>query len=211
MKPERLEKIKQTVARRQPTLSIVLENVHDMHNIGAVLRSCDSVGVCEIFILQTAEELRFSRLVLGKKTSAGARKWVNVNYYQNREACFKHVRQQYQRIFSTHLAKGTRSLYELDLTRPTALLFGNEQYGITPETLAFSDGNFTVPQVGMAKSLNISVACAVSLYEAYRQRNIKGLYTDHPDITPDQQKELLQSYIKKHEEGGSGGFAELIL
>ncbi len=211
MTPERLEKIKKTVAGRQPDLSIILENVHDMHNIGAVLRSCDSVGICEIFVLQTEKNLQFSRLVLGKRTSAGTRKWVKVNYYQDREACFNQVRKKYHRVFSTHLSEDTTSLYELDLTQPVALLFGNEHDGITAETLAYSDGNFTVPQVGMVQSLNISVACAVSLYEAYRQRNEKGYYTHHPRMTEDEQEQLLHSYIKNHEDGASGEFTDLIL
>jgi tRNA (guanosine-2'-O-)-methyltransferase len=210
MTPEREALIRKVASRRQPTLTIILENVHDMHNIGAVMRSCDSVGICEIFILQTQQNLHFSQLVLGKKTSAGTRKWVDVHYYQDVEACFQHVRKKYDRIWSTHLSGESASLYDLDLTEPVALLFGNEQTGLTAETLAHSDGNFIIPQAGMARSLNISVACAVSLYEAYRQRNQKGFYTYNPCITEAQKNTLIKEYIRRHEDGEKGEFADLI-
>lgn len=210
MTPEREALIRKVVSRRQPNLSVILENVHDMHNIGAVLRSCDSVGVCEIFVLQTQKKLHFSQLVLGKRTSAGTRKWIDVHYYQDREACFQHVREKYEQVWSTLLSDQSTSLYELDLTASIALIFGNEQTGITPETLAHSDGNFTIPQAGMTRSLNISVACAVSLYEAYRQRNQLGFYTYNPCISESQKKDLIQEYIRRHEDGEKGEFADLI-
>jgi len=210
MTPEREATFKKVVARRQPDLTVILENVRDMHNIGAVLRSCDSVGICEIFVLQTEKDLHFSQLVLGKRTSAGTRKWVDVHYYQNIEACFGHVRSKYEKVYSTHLSSDAKSLYNLDLTASAALLFGNEHSGLTPATLAHSDGNFIIPQVGMAQSLNISVACAVSLYEAYRQRNEKGFYDSHPAISPERRDQLLKEYIRRHEDGEKGEFADLI-
>jgi tRNA (guanosine-2'-O-)-methyltransferase len=67
-------------------------------------------------------------------------------------------------------------LYELDLTQRTALVFGNEHSGVSEEMLGFADGNFCIPQAGIIRSLNISVACAVSLYEAYRQKQLAGHY-----------------------------------
>ena len=210
MTPKREAFIKKVAARRQPNLTVILENVRDMHNIGAVLRSCDAVGICEIFVLQTEKDLHFSQLVLGKKTSAGTRKWIEVHYYQDITACFQHVRKKYGRVWSTHLSQDSTSLYEIDLTQSVALLFGNEKTGITPETLAQSDGNFTIPQVGMARSLNISVACGVTLYEAYRQRNEEGFYTDNPCISEPQKEALVQAYIRKHEDGEKGEFAFLI-
>ncbi len=210
MTPEREAFFKKVVAARQANLTVILENIRDMHNIGAVLRSCDAVGVCEIFVLQTEKDLHFSQLVLGKRTSAGTRKWVDVHYYQDIESCFQHVRSKYNKVWSTYLTGASQSLYELDLCDSVALLFGNEHSGITPETLAQSDGNFIIPQIGMARSLNISVACAVSLYEAYRQRSEKGFYTENPSIGPEQQQSMLEEYIRRHEEKESGEFSDLI-
>jgi tRNA (guanosine-2'-O-)-methyltransferase len=199
MNEKRLEKFRQVVARRQFDLTVVLENVIDLHNIGAVLRSCDSVGIREIFVLHTEEGLKADFITIGRKTSGGSRRWVDVHYYTDAPACFTHVKQQYQRVWSTQLSETAMCLYQLDLTQPTAFLFGNEHNGISAEAAAFADGNFLIPQVGMAESLNISVACAVTLYETFRQREVQGFY-DVADTTDTVRREqLLTEYVRRHE------------
>ncbi len=95
MTPRREEKFRKVVARRQPNITVILENVHDNHNIGAVLRSCDSIGIKEIFLLYTESTLDQDQLIIGKRTSAGARKWVDVNFYRDPKRCFAHVRMSY--------------------------------------------------------------------------------------------------------------------
>jgi len=202
MNKRRAAKFQAVAKRRQLNLTIVLENVLDQHNIGAVLRSCDSVGIHEIFVLQTEEGLQHDHLAVGKRTSSGTRKWVRIHYYTDRESCFQHVRQIADTVWSTQLSEDARSLYELDLTQSVALLFGNERDGLSEETLAYSNGNFLIPQAGMVESLNISVACAVSLYEAYRQRHAEGFYTHSIQITAAQQQALLDFYYERNEEGG---------
>lgn len=197
---ERREKFQRVVDRRQPNLTVILENVHDFHNIGAVLRSCDSVGIMEIFVLYSEMYLNKKHLGLGKRTSAGARKWVDVHYYSDVHACFKHVKSKYPTILATHLSSDAQSIYELDLTQHVALLFGNERDGISPEALAYTDGNFIIPQVGMVESLNISVACAVTLYEAFRQRKAAGFYNENTPLSKDEKAELFKEYRQRHEE-----------
>lgn len=197
MTPERMAKFKDVAARRQPDLTVVLENVHDPHNISAVLRSCDSVGIREIFVLYTDPGLDEDRLELGKRSSAGARKWVDVHFYSDARACFGRVRQRYSRILSTHLDEEAIPLYDLDLSTPVALLFGNERDGVSAEALAYSDGNFTIPQVGMSASLNISVACAVTLYEAFRQRWLQGRYTDRLPMDEAGQEAQFRDYLRR--------------
>lgn len=200
MRPERYERIRSVVERRQGNLTVVLENVHDPHNIGAVMRSCESVGLVEIFVLYTEPELTEERLTLGKKTSAGARKWVDVNYYTDVEACFAHVRSKYDKVLGTHLGEQAVELYDLDLTQSVALVFGNEHDGISEEVLAHCDGNFIIPQMGFVQSLNISVACAVTLYEALRQRRAAGFYgPDNPTMTVAQRQALLEEYLRRHD------------
>ncbi len=200
MRPERYERIRSVVERRQGNLTVVLENVHDPHNIGAVMRSCESVGLVEIFVLYTEPELTEERLTLGKKTSAGARKWVDVNYYTDVEACFAHVRSKYDTVLGTHLGEEAVELYDLDLTRSVALVFGNEHAGISEAVLKHCDGNFIIPQMGFVQSLNISVACAVTLYEALRQRRAAGFYgPDNPTMTAEQRQALLEEYLRRHD------------
>jgi len=101
---------------------------------------------------------------------------VTLHYFESVEACFKVVKEKYQRILATHLGEQSKDLYDLELTEPVALLFGNEHAGLSKEALDQCDGNFTIPQFGMVQSLNISVACAVTLFEVLRQRRAKGLY-----------------------------------
>lgn len=173
MTPERESRIRMVLENRQENLVVVLENVFDPHNISAVMRTCDAVGVQDVFVLNT----RIPRhKKWGAKSSSSAAGWLTVHQYTDAGECFDAVRKQVDRIYTTHLDEEAVSLYEMDLTGRIALVFGNEHSGVSEEILAFSDGNFAIPQVGIIRSLNISVACAVSLYEAYRQKSAAGHY-----------------------------------
>jgi len=173
MTPERKARINSVLSHRQPDLTVVMENVHDPHNIAAVMRTCDAVGIQDIYVLNTQISQHKS---FGKKSSASAASWLTIHEYDNTEECMKALRQRYNKIYATHLGEQAHSLYELQLTEAVALVFGNEHDGVTAECLTYCDGNFIIPQVGMVQSLNISVACAVTLYEAFRQRQIAGYY-----------------------------------
>ena len=173
MTPERTEKLTRVLSNRQPDLTVVLENVFDPHNISAVMRTCDAVGVQEIFILNTKIP-RHKKF--GARSSSSAAKWLTVHQFEDTEACFSEIKLRYERILTTHLGESSVGLYQLDLTRPTALVFGNEHSGVSEEIRALADGNFLIPQVGIIQSLNISVACAVTLYEAYRQKEQASHY-----------------------------------
>lgn len=198
MNSRRRDLVELIAKQRQGDLTVVLENVIDPHNIGAVIRSCDSVGIREIFILFT-EEMEYDEFVVGKRTSTGSRKWVDVHVYVDAAACFEHVKRDYGRVLSTYLGEDSKSLYELDLTEATALLFGNERDGLSQEALSYSDGNFIIPQMGMAKSLNISVACAITVFEASRQRHEAGFYEDNP-WPKDKQEALVIDYLERKKE-----------
>jgi tRNA (guanosine-2'-O-)-methyltransferase len=173
MTPERKEKLLNVLSKRQNDITVVLENVFDPHNISAVMRTCDAVGVQEIFILNTKIP-RHKKW--GTRSSSSAAKWLTVHQFEQAEECFKLLRQRYSTILTTHLSSDASGLYELDLTKSIALVFGNEHSGVSEEIRALADGNFIIPQVGIIRSLNISVACAVTLYEAYRQKNKAGHY-----------------------------------
>jgi tRNA (guanosine-2'-O-)-methyltransferase len=203
MRPARKEKLTQVAHRRQGNLTVLLENVHDPHNIGAVMRSCDSVGIREFYVLYTEPHLTRERLALGKRTSAGARKWLDIHLYNDPDACFKDLRANYETILCTHLGESAQNLYQLDLTRSVVLVFGNERDGVSQDLLDRCDGNFLIPQMGMAGSLNISVACAVTLYEACRQRHEKGFYQDNPTLSPAEKEALAKEYFQRHEAGSS--------
>jgi tRNA (guanosine-2'-O-)-methyltransferase len=173
MTPERLERLTSVLNKRQPDLTVVLENVFDPHNISAVMRTCDAVGIQDIYILNTKIP---PHKKWGAKSSSSAAKWLSIHQFTDAGECFKVLRQHYKKIYTTHLSTDAVSLHELDLTEPVALVFGNEHSGVSDEIIAMADGNFIIPQVGIIKSLNISVACAVTLYEAFRQKNTAGHY-----------------------------------
>lgn len=168
----RAEKFRQVLARRQPDLTVVMENIHDAHNVSAILRSCDAVGVLQVELLYTTE--KFPRI--GRKSSSSANKWLDRRRHSSIAGCYGTLRREGFRIFATHLGAGSVSLHELDLTRPAALVLGNEHRGVSDEAAAEADGTFRIPMMGMIQSLNVSVAAAVCLYEALRQRMAAGQY-----------------------------------
>ena len=174
MTNERRKKIEEVLSKRQSNLTVVLENVFDPHNISAVMRSCDAVGIQEIYVLNTKIPLHKK---WGARSSSSAHKWLTVHQFDDVNKCFNDLRERFDKILTTHLSSDAVSLYEVDLTQRLALVFGNEHSGVSEEVRNLSDGNFIIPQVGMIKSLNISVACAVTLYEALRQKDMKGHYS----------------------------------
>lgn len=173
MTPERNDRLTAVLNKRQPDLTVVLENVFDPHNISAVMRTADAVGIQDIFILNTKIP---PHRKWGAKSSSSAAKWLTIHQYTNAEECFAELRKRYNKIYTTHLSSDAVGLHELNLTNSVALVFGNEHSGVSDEIISMADGNFIIPQVGIIKSLNISVACAVTLYEAYRQKSIAGHY-----------------------------------
>jgi tRNA (guanosine-2'-O-)-methyltransferase len=177
MTPARFDKLQAVLQRRQFDLTIVLENVFDPHNISAVMRTCDAVGVQELYILNTKIP-RHKKW--GARSSSSAAKWLTVHQFEDTDQCFDSIRSRGLKILTTHLDTQAVPLYAVDFTRPLALVFGNEHSGVSDEIRVKADGNFVIPQVGIIQSLNISVACAVTLYEAFRQKEKAGHYQGHP-------------------------------
>jgi len=188
----RLARLESAIRHRQPDLTVILENIHDPHNVSAILRSCDAAGVMEVQLVYTNEE--FPKL--GKKSSASAKKWVDHRKFKSVSECFGSLHKEGYSIFVTHLGKRTTPLYELNLTTKIALAFGNEHRGVSEEASELADGNFMIPMFGMIQSLNVSVACAVTLFEAVRQRILAGRYDASAFIDKDVRK-LLKKWAMK--------------
>jgi tRNA (guanosine-2'-O-)-methyltransferase len=174
MTPERRERIREVLNHRQPDLTVVMENIFDPHNISAVLRSCDAVGIASVHVVNSMEpnHLRYEHY-----SSASAGKWMPIHAYNSAEACVSTLRQQGFRILTTHLHEQATDLYAVNFLEPVALVFGNEKLGVSAEMRELADGNMLIPQMGMIRSLNISVACAVSIFEAMRQKREAGHYS----------------------------------
>jgi len=173
MKSEkRTKKIFTVLSRRQPDLTIVIENIHDPHNVSAMLRSADAVGIHEVQLVYTKE--KFPRV--GKKSSSSANKWVQLRKYDSVQSCYERLRAEGFAIYATRLEESARPLYSLDLIQKTAFVFGNEHAGVSDEAAALADATIMIPMMGMIQSLNVSVACAVTVYEALRQRLAEEKY-----------------------------------
>lgn len=173
MTEARKNRIESVLAHRQPDFTVVLENVFDLHNVSAIMRTCDAVGIQEIFVINDREPPPGR---WGFRSSGGAYKWITAHQFTDVQTCMEVVRSRYQQVFTTHLSSDAVSLYDMKLTGSIALVFGNEQKGVSETLRNMADGNFIIPQVGMIRSLNISVACAIALYEGYRQKEVAGHY-----------------------------------
>jgi len=189
---ERLQRIISTARARQFSLRVVMENIHDPHNVSAIFRTCDAVGVPKINLLYTLES--FPRI--SKTSSSSANKWIEVEKFNDTENCFNKLRSEGFKIYASMLNKNAMSIYDIDFTKKIALVFGNEKRGVSPESEKSADETFYIPMQGMIQSLNVSVAAAVTLYEAQRQRAIKKMY-DESELPPDELDALIDKWCDK--------------
>ena len=177
---KRLKRLEEVLRHRQPDLTVVMENIHDPHNVSAILRSCDAAGVMEIQIIYGETEFPD----IGKKSSASAKKWVELRQFANIKECYEKLHEEGYKIFATHLEEKAVSPYEIDMSKKIAIVFGNEHEGVSLEAASLADGIIQIPMFGMIQSLNVSVATAVILFEAVRQRIAAGHYNQSkiPDM-----------------------------
>lgn len=189
---KRLNKIRKVVKQRQHSLKVVLEDIHDPHNVSAIYRTCDSVGVVEATLLYNIE--KFPKISRGSSSSAN--KWVESKRYNSTEECFNDLRKDGFKIYASKLDENAKDLYELDLTEKVAIVMGNEHRGITDEVAELADEIFYIPMHGMIQSLNVSVATAVTLYEAQRQRAAKGMY-ETSELSDDELEKKIDKWCEK--------------
>jgi len=171
MTPERFHRLRAALTRRQPDLTVLTDYVHKSHNLSAILRSCEAVGVLEAHIVSPERSL-----YLHHTSSAGAKKWLSVDRHRSVEDAVGHLRARGFAILAAHPAPGARDYRDVDYTLPTALTMGAELHGLSDEALALADAHITIPMMGMVGSLNVSVASAILLFEAMRQRAAAGMY-----------------------------------
>lgn len=171
MSPERFARITEMLNRRQPELTICLEQVHKPHNLAAIVRTADAVGVSDMHATWADQAMRLSG-----KSATGSQNWVNVHGHNSITDAVNTLRAQGMQIIATNLSDSAIDFREVDYTKPTAILMGQEKHGISDEALALADQDVIIPMVGMCQSLNVSVASALILYEAQRQRELAGMY-----------------------------------
>lgn len=189
---KRIAKVTRVLQTRQDSLMVVLENIHDPHNVSAIFRTCDAVGVPKISLVYNIE--KFPKI--GKKTSASAFKWVQKEKFNSIKECYSELHSRGYKIYASALTEKSKNLFNIDLTDKSAIVLGNEHRGVSEEAADLADETFMIPMFGMVQSLNVSVASAVILYEALRQRLGKGMY-NQLDIKTDELVENTELWLKK--------------
>lgn len=184
----RTAKVEQVLSHRIPDLHVVLEEVTNTHNASAVVRTCDAAGILYVDLIYDAS----SDFPVNEAISTRAEKWLSLTRYPSTKNCLTRLKEQGFTIAATHLNPQARPHTEVDFTRPTAVVFGNESEGISDEALALSDFAIRIPMVGMAQSLNLSVSVGIILYEAIRQRGISG---HHPTLSEEEFERLRSKWL----------------
>lgn len=185
MTPARYRKLRRVLDRRQPDLTLLTENVHKSHNISAILRTADAVGIYEAHAISEGGEFPRHHMA-----SAGSRKWVEICTHRDLGSALRHLRSAGHQILAAHFSDTSVDFREIDYTGPTAILLGSELWGVSREAAESADRHIVIPMQGMVASLNVSVATALILYEAQRQREAAGLY-DETRLDPELYRQKL--------------------
>ncbi len=172
MTPAREKRIRDTEKRRFASLVLIVECIDDPHNLGAILRTCDAVGVGEVHLVYPASRGPRMR-ELKTKSAASAAKWLKIVRRASITSCVASLHRRGFKVLVTALAERGKPQWESNLKNKVAIAVGNEHDGASPKLLRLADGVITIPMRGMVQSLNVSVATAVILEEALRQRLVK--------------------------------------
>lgn len=156
---------------RQPDLTVLMEDVHKHHNLAAIARTADAVGVGRLHAVSETGQHR-----LGRRSASGTQKWVDVVVHETIASAAAFLRGRGFRLVAADPEPGATAYDAFDYTGPTALVFGAELDGLSTQARELADARVGIPLVGMVESLNVSVAAALLLFEARRQRTEAGCY-----------------------------------
>jgi tRNA (guanosine-2'-O-)-methyltransferase len=171
MTAERVARLDAVLAMRQPDLTVFAENLHKPKNFSAMVRNCDAAGINEMHVLAGKDNLRKHW-----KTSQGAEKWMHIKTHSNATDACAHLKSKGFLLVAAHLSETAVDYKNIDYKQPIAIVLGTELFGVSDTTLSYVDQQISIPMMGVTQSLNVSVACAIVLYEAQRQRQAAGMY-----------------------------------
>ncbi|TDQ29467.1 TrmH family RNA methyltransferase [Zeaxanthinibacter enoshimensis] len=160
LSPERRARFEEILEKRTRFITVATEDVWQMHNASAVIRSCEAFGVQQAHLI----EGKFGDK-LDRKIARGAQKWVDVYRHEDSTSCMQHLRSSGYRIVATSPHATSSSLADFQLDRPTAFFFGTEKEGLSQEVMQNADAYLAIPMAGFTESLNISVSAAIILHE----------------------------------------------
>lgn len=179
MNLERYQRIQQVLKTRQTDLTLCLEEVHKPNNVSAVIRTADATGLHKIHAIWPDEMRTLSH------TSAGARNWVEVDTHDSISDAIRELKSQGMQVLVTNLSDTAVDFRNIDYTKPTAIILGSEKVGASEQAKKLADQDIIIPMMGMVQSLNVSVASAIILYEAQRQREAAGMYDNENSALPE--------------------------
>ena len=168
--PRRFERLKSVLNKRISDLTVLIENVEKPHNLSAIIRSCDAVGVLEAYAIFNKE-----KFLTFNSTAQGSQKWVKINQYKETAEAIKVLKNKGFKLYGTNLNSKSIDYRECDFTGPTAFVLGAEKWGISEEASCLVDEHIHIPMRGMVESLNVSVAASALLFEALRQRQVANI------------------------------------
>jgi len=189
---KRLDRIDDILSKKQPDLQVMLDDVHSSQNLSAIIRSADAVGVLDIYY--TTKENKTLRI--HKTITQGAHRWTHrYRMDDDHKAEFlRNKKEQGFQVIVTHLDERAISFRDIDYTKPTLLVMGNEKEGVSDEIVDLADEVIMIPMQGMVQSLNVSVATGLILYEAQRQLEDAGRY-DTSVLSHDKKEEIKAEWI----------------
>ncbi|MDN3519679.1 tRNA (guanosine(18)-2'-O)-methyltransferase TrmH [Aquisalimonas lutea] len=190
MSATRLQRMQRALELRQPDLTVVMAGVHKEHNVSAVIRTCDAVGVPLLHSM--GQE---GRLAIRRTASAGVTRWVEVRQHAHIAAGLDELRGAGFQLLAAHASPGAVDFRAVDYTRASAVILGRELEGMPEEAVARADQHVRIPMAGLTESLNVSVAAAVILFEAQRQRAAAGLY-DRCRLDPETYRRTLFEWMQ---------------
>ena len=169
--PERLQKILTLLANRQPDLTVFMDEVHKPHNLAAIVRTADAVGIGHVHAV-FPQGVKFA----GHHTSSGSKRWVKTHKHPDLSSGIAAMKAQGMQVLAAHFSDQAVDFRSIDYTKPTCVLVGSELVGVSEQAADLADEHVIIPMVGMVQSLNVSVATALILYEAQRQRSAAQMY-----------------------------------
>ena len=191
----RLKKFTQVAKNRQSGLALVLEDIHDPHNAAAILRTCDGLGIQDVYVI-FEQETFYNIRKIGKVSSSSANKWLTFHIYRSTKECFRELKKRGYKTALTILDKDAEDLFKAKLTdKKLALVVGNEHQGVSPTAIKLADRKLYLPMQGFVQSFNVSVTAALFMYEIVRQRITKTGASSH--LSKKEAHKLLADFKKR--------------
>ncbi len=194
--PRRQGLNKKVLEQRTNHFTVAVEDVYQLHNTSAVIRSCDVFGVQNVHVIEEINAKRIDREI-----AMGAQKWVDINRYSTTRECLATLQKKGYQIVATTPHDDSKVLQDFDIDKPAAFFFGREQQGLSDQVLEVADTKLHIPMIGFTESLNISVSAAIILQHVtskLKKTNINWQLSEEEKL--EKRMEWAKKVIKSHEQ-----------